>query len=34
MILAVMALAIVGCVGWQVYKASVENPAEVVSRGE
>ena len=29
-ILVVMALVIVLCVGWQVYKASVENPAEVV----
>ena len=29
-ILCVMALVIVLCVGWQVYKTSVENPAEVV----
>ena len=29
-IIFVLALAIVLCVGWQVYKASVENPAEVV----
>ena len=29
-ILFVLALAIVVCVGWQVYKSSVENPAEVV----
>ena len=29
-IVFVMALVIVICVGWQVYKASVENPAEVV----
>ena len=29
-ILFTMALVIVLCVGWQVYKASVENPAEVV----
>jgi len=29
-ILFVMALVIVLCVGWQVYKSSVENPAEVV----
>ena len=29
-IVFVMALVIVLCVGWQVYKASVENPAEVV----
>jgi ABC-type antimicrobial peptide transport system permease subunit len=31
-ILFVMALAIVLCVGWQVNKASVENPAEVLKR--
>ena len=31
-ILIVMALVIVLCVGWQVYKTSVENPAEVVKR--
>jgi predicted lysophospholipase L1 biosynthesis ABC-type transport system permease subunit len=31
-ILGVMAMAIVLCVGWRVYKASVENPAEVVKR--
>ena len=29
-IVFVMALVIIGCVGWQVYKASVENPAEVI----
>jgi hypothetical protein len=29
-ILFIMALIIVICVGWQVYKASIENPAEVV----
>ena len=29
-IVAVMALVIVLCVGWQVYKTSVENPADVV----
>ena len=29
-ILFVMALVIVLCVGWQVYKTSIENPAEVV----
>ena len=29
-IIFVMALVIVLCVGWQVYRASVENPAEVV----
>jgi ABC-type antimicrobial peptide transport system permease subunit len=29
-IMCVLALVIVLCVGWQVYKASVENPAEVV----
>jgi hypothetical protein len=29
-ILCVMALVIVVCVGWQVYKASAENPADVV----
>ena len=29
-ILAVMTLVIVLCVGWQVYRVSVENPAEVV----
>ena len=29
-IIFVMALVIVLCVGWQVYKSSVENPAEVV----
>jgi ABC-type antimicrobial peptide transport system permease subunit len=29
-IVLVMALVIVLCVGWQVYKASIENPAEVV----
>ena len=29
-IMCVVALIIVVCVGWQVYKASVENPAEVV----
>ena len=29
-IIFVMALVIIGCVGWRVYKASVENPAEVV----
>jgi len=29
-ILCMMALVIVLCVGWQVYKTSVENPAEVV----
>jgi len=29
-IIFAMALVIVSCVGWQVYKASVENPAEVV----
>ena len=32
-ILFVMALVIVLCVGWQVYKASVENPAKVI-KGE
>jgi hypothetical protein len=32
-ILCVMALVIVICVGWRVYKASTENPAEVV-KGE
>ena len=31
-ILFVLALVIVLCVGWQVYKTSVENPAEVVKR--
>jgi ABC-type antimicrobial peptide transport system permease subunit len=29
-IVFVMALVVVLCVGWRVYKASVENPAEVV----
>jgi len=29
-ILFVLALLIVLCVGWQVYRASIENPAEVV----
>jgi len=29
-ILCVLALVIVLCVGWQVYKTSVENPAEMV----
>jgi putative ABC transport system permease protein len=29
-IIFVMAFIIVLCVGWQVYRASVENPAEVV----
>ena len=29
-ILFALALVIVFCVGWQVYKASIENPAEVV----
>jgi ABC-type antimicrobial peptide transport system permease subunit len=29
-ILVVMALVIIFCVGWRVYKASVENPADVV----
>jgi ABC-type antimicrobial peptide transport system permease subunit len=29
-IICVLALVLVLCVGWQVYKASVENPAEVV----
>ena len=29
-IICVLALVIVLCVGWQVYKASIENPAEVV----
>jgi len=29
-ILCIMALVIVLCVGWQVYKTSVENPAEVI----
>ena len=29
-ILFALAMAIVVCVGWQVYKSSVENPAEVV----
>jgi ABC-type antimicrobial peptide transport system permease subunit len=28
----VLALVIVLCVGWQVYRASVENPAEVVKK--
>jgi len=32
MILFVLALVIVLCVGWQVYRASIENPAEVVKR--
>ena len=31
-ILCVMALVIVLCVGWQVYKASIENPAKVVNQ--
>jgi len=31
-ILFVLALIIVLCVGWQVYKTSVENPAEVVKK--
>ena len=31
-IIFVMALIIVLCVGWQVYRASVENPAEVVKK--
>jgi len=31
-ILFVLALLIVLCVGWQVYKTSIENPAEVVKR--
>jgi hypothetical protein len=31
-ILCMMALVIVLCVGWQVYRVSVENPAEVVKR--
>ena len=31
-ILCVMALVIVLCVGWQVYKASVENPAKVINK--
>jgi hypothetical protein len=29
-ILLTLALVIVLCVGWRVYKASVENPADVV----
>ena len=29
-IIGVLALVIVLCVGWQVYKSSIENPAEVV----
>jgi len=29
-IVFVLALVIVLCVGWQVYRASIENPAEVV----
>ena len=29
-IIFALALIIVLCVGWQVYKASIENPAEVV----
>ena len=29
-ILCIMALVIVLCVGWQVYKTSIENPAEVI----
>jgi len=29
-IICALALVIVICVGWQVYKSSVENPAEVV----
>ena len=31
-VLIVMALVIVLCVGWQVYKTSVENPAEVIKK--
>ena len=31
-IICVLALVIVLCVGWQVYKSSIENPAEVVKR--
>jgi ABC-type antimicrobial peptide transport system permease subunit len=31
-IVFVMALVIVLCVGWQVYRSSVENPAEVVKQ--
>ena len=31
-ILFVMALVIVLCVGWQVYKASIENPAETIKK--
>jgi len=31
-IILVMALVIVLCVGWQVYKSSVENPAEVIKK--
>ena len=31
-IIFVLALAIVLCVGWQVYKTSIENPAEVMKR--
>ena len=31
-ILCVMALILVLCVGWQVYKASIENPAKVVNQ--
>jgi len=31
-ILFVMAIVIVLCVGWQVYRSSIENPAEVVKR--
>ena len=30
-ILVVMALVIVLCVGWRVYKAGIENPAKVVN---
>jgi hypothetical protein len=29
-IIFVMAFVIILCVGWRVYKASVENPAEVI----
>ena len=32
-IICVMALVIVLCAGWQVYRSSVENPAEVVKSG-
>ena len=34
LILFVMALVIVLCVGWQVYKTSIENPAETIKNND